>query len=326
MRAPAFWSKNANPVPGLLLAPLGWLYGLGTGLRLSFSSGWSSPCPIICVGNLTAGGAGKTPVVMNLAARLPTAHVLSRGYGGWEAGPLKVMPGEHTASQVGDEPLLISNAAPTWVAGNREAGCRAALRDGAGIIILDDGFQDPSIVKNLSLVVVDGEFGFGNGHLIPAGPLRETVSKGLARADAVVIIGEDTTGITDQVAGRCPVLKAMLVPEKSETSNTSGNWHGKKVLAFAGIGRPEKFFQTLRDLGCDISESVPFADHQPYSETVLNDLKQRAVASNATLVTTEKDLVRIPEKLRQGIEAIRVKLQWDDESQINALLEKHQIR
>jgi tetraacyldisaccharide 4'-kinase len=224
---------------------------------------------------------------------------------------------KHRADQVGDEPLLIAPVSTVWVSDDRQAGCRAAVADGAKTVILDDGFQDPSINKDLSLVVVDGGYGFGNGHCMPAGPLRESIDSGLGRADAVVIIGEDTSGTKKHVAGYGPVLHARLVPEAPEY------WQGKKVVAFAGIGRPEKFFESLKSLDCQICQRFSFADHHPYSDAELNELKTLAQTHDAILVTTQKDLVRIPETDRQGIEALTVALQWDDVSQLETLINKH---
>ncbi|MBT7356997.1 MAG: tetraacyldisaccharide 4'-kinase [Rhodospirillaceae bacterium] len=319
MKAPWFWKKGGCPVTRFLLSPFGMLYGLITKYRMSRNAGWQSPRPVICIGNLVAGGAGKTPVVIDLAKRIQSAQVLSRGYGGSERGPVKISS-EHIAAQVGDEPILISSTSQIWVSDNRQAGCQAAIEDGAKAVILDDGFQDPSIKKDLSLIVVDGGYGFGNGHCIPAGPLREGISNGLSRADAVVIIGDDTSESEALIKGRCPVLHATLVPNADDQ-----DWQHKKVVAFAGIGHPEKFFQTLRDLDCTICETVSFADHHPFTQSELDDLKRRATQHGATLVTTQKDLVRIAEMHRDGIEALAVRLEWQDVSKIEDLLARHII-
>ncbi len=316
MKAPDFWRHNSSGLAGVILAPLGQLYGLGSRLRRVGHRGWKCPVPVICVGNLVAGGAGKTPVVLDLVSRMAKspAHVLSRGYGGSERGPLRVNVDTHTASQVGDEALLGAAITPTWVSRDRQAGCRAACADGAAAIILDDGFQDPSVQKDLSLVVVDGGYGFGNGRMIPAGPLRETIECGLGRADAVVMVGEDTVDVSRHIGEHVTVLRARLVPVETR------DWQHEKVVAFAGIGRPEKFFQSLRDLGCEMCETLSFADHHSYSADELDDLKARALACGATLVTTTKDMVRIPEKHRLGIDVLAVRLEWEDPSQIKALI------
>ena len=320
MKAPAFWSPGQGGMLGALLSPLGMLYGYGTYARRLFSRPWSCPVPVVCVGNLIAGGAGKTPVVMDLASRLlakgVTPHLISRGYGGTEKGPLRVSTDRYDARLVGDEPLLLSTIAPTWVADNRQAACRAAMADGAMCMVFDDGFQDPSVTKDLSLVVVDGGYGFGNGSLIPAGPLRESVAQGLSRADAVIVIGDDTADIARQVSGRCPMLQATLKPGAEAEALA-----GTPVSAFAGIGRPDKFFDTLRQAGCDVRQTKAFPDHYNFTKKDLEGLRENAAKHGCKLVTTQKDLMRIPPDLRGDIEALSVSLAWQDEAAIDALLE-----
>ncbi|NQV43655.1 MAG: tetraacyldisaccharide 4'-kinase [Rhodospirillales bacterium] len=320
MRAPAFWSRGKGGLLGALLSPLGMLYGCGTGARQVFVKPWQCPVPVICVGNLIAGGTGKTPVVMDLASRLLARggrpHLVSRGYGGTEKGPLQVFADRHDARQVGDEALLLSAIAPVWVATNRQDACRTATVGGATCMIFDDGFQDPSVIRDLSLVIVDGGYGFGNEHMIPAGPLREPIVKGLDRANAVIVIGEDTCGVIERIAGRCPVLRASLKPGAE-----AAVLKGQPVFAFAGIGRPEKFFDTLRQAGCDVRGTRVFDDHHNFTRTELDALKADANRDGLKLVTTAKDLIRIPQQARNGIAVLTVDLVWEDESAINALLE-----
>lgn len=320
MRAPDFWAPGKGGLWGALLSPIGMLYGYGTVARRLFAKPWSCPIPVICVGNLIAGGAGKTPVVMDLADRLIARgvrpHLVSRGYGGTEKGPLRVSMDRYDARLVGDESLLLSTIAPAWVSDDRRAACRAAMAEGAMCMIFDDGFQDPTVGKNLSLIVVDGGYGFGNGNLIPAGPLREPVAKGLSRADAVVIVGDDTTGIANRVGGRCPVLQAYLKPGEEASALVE-----QPVSAFAGIGRPEKFFETLRRIGCDVRRTKAFPDHHNFTKNELETLKMNAARDGDRLVTTQKDLVRIPPDVRSGITALSVSMEWRDETAINALLE-----
>jgi len=319
MRAPDFWQTNKGGLRSLALAPLGWLYGAAGATIWVMARPWKAPVPVICIGNLVAGGAGKTPVALDLARRLikrgKAVHFLSRGYGGSEAGPLRVDPDLHTSESVGDEPLLLARRAPTWVAVDRPSGCRAAVEAGAEMIIMDDGFQNPSVAKDLSVIVVDGGYGFGNGRVLPAGPLRETLASGLKRADAVVVIGGD--GTVNLPQNHPPLIKARLA-----ASPESLAIKGQAVVAFAGIGRPGKFFETLRTIGCDIRAAHAFADHHPYNAADLDWLRHQATNEGAQLVTTEKDAVRLPGKDREGIATVAITLAWDDETAIDDLLEQ----
>ena len=319
MRAPDFWQTNKGGLTSLALAPLGWLYGAAGATIWAMARPWKAPVPVICIGNLVAGGAGKTPVALDLAQRLlqrgKAVHFLSRGYGGSETGPLRVDPALHTSDKVGDEPLLLVRLAPTWVAADRVAGCRAAANAGAEMIIMDDGFQNPAVVKDLSVIVVDGGYGFGNGRVMPAGPLREPLATGLKRANAVVVIGGD--GKVNLPHNHPPVIKARLV-----ATEDSQELKGQAVVAFAGIGRPGKFFETLRATGCDIRAAHAFADHHPYSAADLDRLRHQAENESARLVTTEKDAVRLSGKDREGIATVAITLAWDDETAIGGLLEK----
>lgn len=325
MKAPAFWYDAAPSALGGLLSPLGLIYGAATALRQRTGKPARPGVSVVCVGNLTAGGAGKTPVVIDIARRLTAAgrrpHVISRGYGG-QAGatPRPVDPDMDTADTAGDEPLMIAKTAPVWVGGDRPRAAHAAVDAGAGTLVLDDGFQDPSLAKDLSIVVVDGRYGFGNGFLIPAGPLRESLRAGLARADALVVIGDDVWGVGDAARRfgpkNLPVLTARIVPgpEIEQISKALG-------VAFAGIGHPEKFFQTLRDHGCRLAGTRAFPDHHPFSSADLAALKRRAEALKGVLVTTEKDAQRIPAGDRAGIEVLTITLQWDDEAALDRLLQ-----
>lgn len=307
MRAPAFWSGPS--VLSTLLMPLGAVYAVAGKLRRMAVSPQKPPVPLVCVGNLVAGGAGKTPVAQAIARHMiaqgVNVHFLSRGYGGKLKGPVRVVPGIHDAADVGDEPLLLAGMAPCWVAANRVAGAQAAAADGAQVIVMDDGHQNPSLVKAASIVVVDGGVGFGNGRIIPAGPLRESVAEGLARADAVVILDEDKTGVAQSLPQGMPLLHGHLAP-----SEESRVLDGERVLAFAGIGRPGKFFDTVRALGCNLVEQRGFSDHHPYSYKEARELIDAAWALGALPVTTAKDAVRLPPDLRAPVMVVEVEVVW----------------
>ncbi len=325
MKPPAFW-MNPPERPGwqaTALAPLAALYALGTARRLAGGIPYRPAVPVLCVGNINAGGTGKTPTVMALIERCRAAgcapHVVSRGHGGRLAGPVRVDPQRHAAGDVGDEPLLLAAFAPVWIARDRAAGACMAEAEGAGIILLDDGFQNPALAQDLSLVVVDAEVGFGNGRVIPAGPLREPVAAGLARADLVLSIGD----AAQQELFRArwgtlitrPLLTAALEPLR-----TGMDWAGLRTLAFAGIGRPEKFFRTLRGLGAELVRTVALGDHQPLTVALMTRMELEAKAIGAQLVTTEKDAVRLPASFRQKVLTLPVRLRFDDPEMMDAAL------
>ena len=319
MRTPEFWSETGNPlIP--LLAPVGWAYGLAGRLRARLTSPHFCKVPVICIGNLVAGGAGKTPVALDIGRRLTASghhpHFLSRGYGGILPGPVEVDPARHDAHQVGDEALLLARVAPTWVSRNRVAGAIAAINSGAGIVIMDDGFQNPTLSKDLSLLVVDGAYGFGNGKLMPAGPLREPVEAGLARAHGVIVIGADEKNIARIVGDQTPLLSARLAPHPDDKA-----LKGRDVLAFAGIGRPEKFFKSLEDAGCRLIARHGFADHHPYTRGEIDGLLAKAEAVGAIAVTTAKDVMRLAPDQRNRVTVFEVDLAWEDEAALTALID-----
>lgn len=317
MPAPLFWF-NDPAKPGLkarLLSPLGWLYGAATARRLR-QPGYRASVPVICIGNINIGGTGKTPTAIALAQRLIGwgyhVHIVSRGYGGSLAGPVQVNERTHSAAEVGDEPLLLSAFTPTWIARDRAAGVQAAQSAGAEVILLDDGFQNPSVLKDLSIVVVDASRGFGNGRVLPAGPLREPVGTGLKRANLVLSIGQTKTQID---TGETPRMHGRLTPLQ-----TGMVWQDMRVLAFAGIGNPDKFFGTLRDLGCNIIRAEALEDHQPLTEALLTRLELEGKTRVAQLVTTEKDAVRLPAHFRPKVLTVPVRLSIDDWSPLDVEL------
>lgn len=325
MRAPSFWQNRG--VISTLLLPASQVYGwAGRRLRARVQPR-EAGLPVICIGNLVAGGAGKTPLALAVIGLLKqrgiAAHAITRGYGGSMSGPLRVDPARHGADAVGDEALLLARSAPTWVAHDRVAGARAARAAGAQVVVLDDGYQNPSLKKDFSILAVDGGYGFGNGQIIPAGPLREGVGDGLARADLVVVMGEDRVGLMQQLP---PLLAAphgapaALLQARVQPSDPDHRLEGRRLLAFAGIARPEKFFASLRAAGASILMQETFGDHHRFTENELAILQQRAGELKAELITTEKDHVRLPKRWRDRVGALAIEVVWDDADALSAVL------
>jgi len=312
MREPGFWhgrsSLNAD-----LLKPLAALYGAVAAKRLRHK-GLNAGIPVFCVGNYNVGGAGKTPTVLALAKLLrelgETPVVLSRGYGGELRGPVRVDPVRHAASDVGDEPLMVAGALPVVVSRKRAEGVPLARAHGATVILMDDGFQSPAVVKDASLIVIDSERGLGNGQVFPAGPLRAPLRPQLARTDALIIVGNGSAAasVAAEIAAQGkPVLSAHLKPDEAQV----GQLRGKRVLAFAGIGDPTRFFNTLRASGIDVARQRAFADHHAYAQAEIESLIAEAKREALTLVTTEKDLARLRDWSQQ-IVPFPVTLEFDD--------------
>ena len=326
MREPSFWWREAG-VASSLLAPLAMAYGAVASLRLG-GRGRDAGVPVVCAGNLTVGGGGKTPTALAVARLLAHAGerpaFLSRGYGGRLTGPLRVDPGRHRALDVGDEPLLLARVAPTVVARDRVEGARMAVAGGASVIVMDDGFQNPSLAKDLSLLVVDARRGIGNGRIIPAGPLRAPASGQLARAHALVVIGTSQVAapvIADARARGLPILHARLRPDAGLSATLAGG----RVLAFAGIADPQKFFASLAEAGIAVGATRSFPDHHRYTPGEASALCEEADRKGLALVTTEKDLARLSgeDKLSQlaaHARALAVTLTFENEQEFKSLV------
>jgi tetraacyldisaccharide 4'-kinase len=327
IEAPRFWWLQRLSVPALLLAPFSGIYGYVAGRRMRQPPKATAPIPVICIGNYVVGGAGKTPTALAVARIARglglTPGFLTRGYGGSAPPPLLVDPTRHGATEVGDEALLLAVAGPVVVSPDRPAGLPLLAEQGVDLIIMDDGFQNPSLRKDLTLVVVDGAAGIGNGRVIPAGPLRAPLRTQIVRTDAVVVVGPGKPG--DRMvrriarAGRI-VLRGAIAPASRP------DWAGRKLLAFAGIGRPEKFFNTLDRAGAPLADVKGFPDHHPYSEEDARKLLARAEQEGLGLITTSKDHARLARlggergKLRDRVEVFDVSMYFENEDRIAALI------
>ena len=318
MQAPPFWHADPGHPAARLLAPLGHLYGRLAAERMD-RAGTPALCPVVCVGNFTMGGAGKTPTALALAALLrglgARPAFLTRGYGGRLSGPIRVDPARHDAAETGDEPLLLARTATTVLARDRPAGARLCASLGADVVVMDDGLQNPSLAKNFALAVVDAGAGIGNGLPFPAGPLRAPLERQWRHVGGLVLIGEGAPGerVADAADRRgLAVHRARLSPDAASA------FAGRRVLPFAGIGRPEKFFATMRETGAQLVGTRAFPDHYRYRAADLAALSQAALRCDAVLVTTQKDRVRLPPGF--AAEVLPVTLRFRDEAQLLARL------
>lgn len=318
MREPWFWRSDTIVAKAIsaALSPAGYLYDLGQQMRWRMTRPAHAGIPVICIGNATLGGVGKTPFAIMLCNMLSREGLhctfLTRGYGGDEPGPLRVDADKHTHEQVGDEALLLARHGPVWVSRDRVAGAKAAAKDGADIIIMDDGFQNPTIEKTFSVLLLDPENSHGNGHVFPAGPLREPVERAQARADVTVAIASDETSVQDAINNRKSAFAAWLAPAEKIPP--------QKVVAFSGIGRPEKFFSLLRREGFDLADAIAFPDHHPFTSANLAALKKSAQAADTQLITTEKDHVRLPADMRERVLAYPVRMMLNQPDLFKALV------
>lgn len=317
LKPPSFWQQEAS-IYTRALSPLSCLYQMIGRKRYHGVTPQSINAPVVCVGNITVGGAGKTPVALAIAryflqeGKAPV--FLSRGYGGSMNGPMKVDPSIHSYKEVGDESLLLARVAPTWIAKDRVKGAESAVSKGADVIIMDDGFQNPSLKKDISFLVVDGLFGFGNGKVFPAGPLRESIADAFSRADACVIVGEDQHKIRQRIPSHLPVLSASLLPLQGD------DFMGEKVVAFAGIGNPRKFFATVESLGATLLKTCIFPDHYPYKGPEIQALISSAEKKQAIVMTTEKDWLRLPPLLQAKVICLPVSITWQQPEILERLL------
>lgn len=326
LKTPRWWyRRQGGGALAVLLQPLAALFADQTARRIAGDPGYDPGVPVISIGNLTVGGSGKTPVVREVLHMLARngidAHAVSRGHGGQLTGPIQVDPDQHTADEVGDEPLMLAQDHPVWISRDRAAGARAAVEAGAQVIVLDDGHQNPSVRKTRSVIVVDGEtrngdWPFGDGRVVPAGPMREPLETGLARADSVIVMLPSDLATPDPellaAFGDHPVRVARLEPLRSPSP-------GPKV-GFAGIAKPWRAEQSLRTAGVDLRAFHGFADHGTYTDRELSVLARQAEALGAGLITTEKDWVRLPPEWRRRVESWPVRVRFEDEDLILNLL------
>ncbi len=313
IKQPQFWKTN-NKI-SMALWPLSLVYRLVTKIREMRAKPFKSQIPVICVGNVNIGGAGKTPVTIEVAKILQEqgkkVAFLSRGYGGYLYGPVRVDLEKHDAKQVGDEPLLLREIAPVYVAKNRTEGLKLISLSETDVIIMDDGLQNPNVVKDMCLLVIDGSYGVGNGQVLPAGPLRESLQAALSKVTATIFIGDDATKMLPL---ETKIIRAKILPHNHE------KFIGKDVIAFAGIGNPEKFFGSLKELGGNIMKKVSFPDHYMYKEAELENLLKEANECGAMLVTTKKDFVRLDAKYKEKIQYLSIEISFSDKAVLEETL------
>ena len=318
LKAPKFWYLNKDTFYSRALYPLSLLFRLGTKIRNILSIKSKSSLPIICIGNIVIGGAGKTPVALKIGKILIQAgynpHFISKGY----AGIIKnntLVESWHSPKSVGDEPLLLSKVAPTWVGANRNNSIKLAHNKEADCIIMDDGFQNPTIQKDYSIIVINASQEFGNKRVIPSGPLRESIKRGMSRTNLIIIIGETTKTLQKIIPKHIPIICANF-----KINNKNKIFKGKKITAFAGIAYPEKFFNSLRDQGAKIVKEITYPDHHIFDENDLLRLAEIANKTQSILVSTQKDFVRIPKSYRSLVNTLEGEIVFENEDLIKEIL------
>ena len=318
LKAPKFWYKNKDTFFSRALYPFSLLFRLGTKIRNIINISNKSPLPIICIGNIVVGGAGKTPVALKIGKILIQAgynpHFISKGY----AGIIKtntLVESWHSPKSVGDEPLLLSKIAPTWIGTNRNNSIKLAHNKGGDCIIMDDGFQNPTIYKDYSIIVINSSQEFGNKRVIPSGPLRESIKRGMSRTNLIIVIGETTEELLKVIPEHIPIICANF-----KINNKNKIFKGQKITAFAGIAYPEKFFNSLRDQGAKIVKEITYPDHHIFDENDLLDLAEVANKTKSILVSTQKDFVRIPKSYRALVNTLEGEIVFENEDLIREIL------
>ena len=318
MKAPQFWTYGSRSLAQTALLPFSCLYNSISSKRANKRAQYKARIPVICIGNLIMGGAGKTPTAIAIAQELilqgKKVVFLSRGYGGSEEGPVLVE--DHSVQQVGDEPLLLKQTAPVCISKDRVKGAKFCEEQGFDVILMDDGFQNPALHKDCSLLIIDGGYGHGNEKVFPAGPLREDLESGLKRADGIIMIGSDETNCLVRVRALSPDIQTQRALIQADPRP---ELMGQKVIAFAGIGRPKKFYQTAKEMGCQLCATVDYKDHHHFSEKDLKQLRDLSAQLKAQLITTEKDWVRLPKEMQKEVEFLKISLAWQPGTVLNRI-------
>ena len=319
-KAPKFWYQKKDTYLSASLYPFSLLFRFGTKIRKLISSEKITDLPIICVGNIVVGGAGKTPVSLKIGKLLIKAgynpHFISKGY----AGLIKtstLVQSWHSATSVGDESILLSEIAPTWIGQNRINSSILAKKNGADCLIMDDGFQNPNIKKNFSIIVINAEQEFGNKRVMPSGPLRESIKRGLSRTNLIIVIGNISQDLINTIPKDIPIINS-----KFEIKNENNNFKGQNITAFAGIAYPEKFFISLKEQGAKIVKKIIYSDHHIYNENDLLDLAEIANKTQSILVSTKKDYVRIPKNYRSLVNTLEGEITFENEDLLTEILSK----